>query len=371
MNGIIHDVRYAFRILLKTLIVSIVAIITLAFGIGVTTAIFTFVDAGLLRAVNFPESDRLMQVYMFKQGDSARIQAAYPTYVDWRNQNTVFSSIAGYSGNGTTMHTATGVELVTGGLVTDNFFQTLGVQPERGSWFHPGPSAAHEIVISHGFAQRLFGGSAAVGQSLTMQNFAGNDEPYTVVGITPPDFEFAPLGQAEFFTLPPATGFLIERRNHALEPRREGMLPRERQDMRGDHLRIAAQLVDIRHTLGIGVLHGIRHDHRQVAPARIGAKLLHEVLDDGAIEAIRHRITSAEPDVADGRRLTQSSFSAADRGLAGVSLDAPVVRPFQDSFYRVGVFGKANATYAPGMGAVDAGCPGIACVCVVARAAAQ
>jgi putative ABC transport system permease protein len=213
MNGIIHDVRYAFRILLKTLIVSIVAIITLALGIGVTTAIFTFVDAGLLRSVNFPESDRLMQVYMFKQGDSARIQAAYPTYLDWRNQNTVFSSIAGYSGNGTTMHTATGVELVTGGLVTDNFFQTLGVQPERGSWFHPGPSAAHEIVISHGFAQRIFGGSAAVGQSLTMQNFAGNDEPYTVVGITSSDFEFAPLGQAEFFTLPPVTGFLIERRN--------------------------------------------------------------------------------------------------------------------------------------------------------------
>src|SRR5947209_8901276 len=168
MNGLIHDVRYAFRILLKTLIVSIVAIVTLALGIGVTTAIFTFVDAGLLRALNFPDSHRLVQVYMFKQGESARIQAAYPTYVDWRNQNTVFSSIAGYSNNGTTMHTATGVELVSGGVVTENFFQTLGIQPERGSWFHAGsPNAAHEIVISHGFAQRIFGGNAAVGQSLT------------------------------------------------------------------------------------------------------------------------------------------------------------------------------------------------------------
>src|SRR5207248_9584572 len=207
MNGFFHDVRYGFRILLKTPIVSVVAIVTLALGIGVTTAIFTFVDAGLLRAVNFPESDRLVQVYMFKQGDSARIQAAYPTYVDWRNQNTVFSSIAGYSGNGTTMHTATGVELVTGGVVTENFFETLGVQPERGSWFHAGsPSAAHEIVISHGFSQRVFGGSVAIGQSLTLQNFAGNDERYTVVGITSPDFEFALIGQADFFTLPPATG---------------------------------------------------------------------------------------------------------------------------------------------------------------------
>src|SRR5947209_13405018 len=214
MNGLLHDVRYGLRILLKTPIISIVAIATLALGIGVTAAIFTFVDAGLLRAVNFPESNRLVHVSMAKHGESIKIQAAYPTYLDWREGNTVFSSLAGYSKNGTTMHTASGVELVSGGLVTDNFFQTLGVQPERGSWFHAGsPIAAHEIVISHGFSQRLFGGSGAIGQSLTLQNFAGNDEPYTIVGITAADFEFAPLGQADFFVLPPTTGFLIERRN--------------------------------------------------------------------------------------------------------------------------------------------------------------
>src|SRR5690348_11455735 len=192
MNGFLHDVRYGFRIVLKTPIVSIVAIVTLALGMGVTTAIFTFVDAGLLRAVNFPESDRLVQINMTKHGELGVNQAAYPTYLDWRNQNTVFSSLAGYSAGGTTMHTPTGVELVSGGLVTDNFFQTLGVQPERGSWFHPGPSATHEIVISHGFSQRIFGGSSAIGQSLTLQNFSGNDEPYTIVGIIPADFEFAP-----------------------------------------------------------------------------------------------------------------------------------------------------------------------------------
>ena len=214
MNGFFHDVRYGFRILLKTPIVSIVAIVTLALGIGVTTAIFTFVDAGLLRAVNFPDSDRLMQVEMIRHGESTGNQAAYPTYVDWRNQNTVFSSLAGYSNGGSTMHTATGVELVSGGLVTENFFQTLGVQPGRGSWFHTGsPSSTHEIVISHGFSQRVFGGNAAIGQSLTLQNFSGKDEPYTVVGITPPDFEFAPIGQADFFALPPTTGFMVERRN--------------------------------------------------------------------------------------------------------------------------------------------------------------
>ena len=72
------------------------------------------------------------------------------------------------------MHTSTGVELVSGGVVTENFFQTLGVQPERGSWFHAGsPSAAHEIVISHGFSQRVFGGSVAIGQSLTLDGIFG------------------------------------------------------------------------------------------------------------------------------------------------------------------------------------------------------
>src|SRR5438270_5814445 len=130
MNGFFHDIRYGFRILLKTPIVTAVAIITLALGIGVTTAIFTFVDAGLLRAVNFPESDRLVQVDMVKHGEATGTQAAYPTYVDWRDQSTVFSSLAGYSSGGTTMHTATGVELVSGPLVTDNFFQTLGIKPE-------------------------------------------------------------------------------------------------------------------------------------------------------------------------------------------------------------------------------------------------
>jgi predicted permease len=214
MNGFFHDVRYGFRILLKSPIVSVVAIVTLALGIGVTTAIFTFVDAGLLHAVSFPESDRLVQVTMIRHGEPTGFQAAYLTYVDWRNQNTVFSSISGYSNNGTTMHTPTGVELISGGTVTDNFFQTLGIQPARGSWFHAGgPNAAHEIVISHGFSRRIFGGGDPLGQSLTLQNFSGNDEAYTVVGITPPDFEFAPIGQADFFILPPTTGFLVERRN--------------------------------------------------------------------------------------------------------------------------------------------------------------
>src|SRR5205807_2625808 len=83
-----------------------------------------------------------------------------------------------------------------------------------GSWFHSGtPSATHEVVISYGFWQRLFGGKSAIGQTLTLQNFSGDDEPYTIVGITKRDFEFAPVGPADFFALPPSSGFFVERRN--------------------------------------------------------------------------------------------------------------------------------------------------------------
>jgi predicted permease len=214
MNGLLQDVRYGFRILVKTPIVSVVAVMTLALGIGVTTAIFTFVDAGLLHTLNFPDSDRLVKVDMFRPRESATFQVAYPTYIDWRQQNTVFSSLSAYTSNGSPIRTARGVELVSGGTVSDNFFQTLGVQPEQGSWFHSGtPTATHEVVISHGFWQRQLGGKAAVGQTLTLQTFNGIDESYTIVGITPQNFEFAPIGQADFFILPPSSGFLVERRN--------------------------------------------------------------------------------------------------------------------------------------------------------------
>src|SRR5690242_687653 len=214
MSGLSQDLRYGCRILLKTPIASLVAIVTLALGIGATTAIFTFVDAGLIRTLNFPNSDRLVQLNMYKPRESAKSQVAYPTYVDWRNQNTVFSFLAGYASSQSTMRTSGGVQLISGGIVTDNFFQTLGVQPEQGSWFHSGtPSATHEVVISYGFWQRQLGGKRAIGQTLTLQNSSGNDEPYTIVGIATPGFEFAPLAQSDFFVLPPTSGFLVERRN--------------------------------------------------------------------------------------------------------------------------------------------------------------
>src|SRR5437660_1495707 len=102
MNGFWRDVQYGFRVLRKTPIVTAVAIITLALGIGITTAIFTFVDAGLLRAVNFPDPNRLIQVDTLKRGQTERTPASYPTYLDWRNQTTAFSSLAAYASNGTT-----------------------------------------------------------------------------------------------------------------------------------------------------------------------------------------------------------------------------------------------------------------------------
>ncbi len=101
--------------------------------------------------------------------------------------------------------------------------------------------------------------------------------------------------------------------------RREGMQPRERQDVRRDRLRIAAHLVDVRHALGIEIAHAVaRHDHRQVAPARIGAELFHEVFDDRAIEAVadHHAVDVARAEIAArglDRERADQAHALADR----------------------------------------------------------
>src|SRR5262249_53883291 len=154
--------------------ITVVALLTLALGIGATSAVFTFVDAGLLRALDFPQSERLVNVAVTKQGEAGDNQAAYPNFVDWREQNHVFSSLAGYAPNGTTMRAADGAQqLVRGGIITPDFFSALGIGPAAGRWFSGDLSQAqHEVVVTYSFWQNRLGGRPeAVGRPVTMQNF--------------------------------------------------------------------------------------------------------------------------------------------------------------------------------------------------------
>src|SRR5215470_14723963 len=93
-----QDIRFGIRMLLKTPFVTAVAVVTLAVGIGATSAIFQFVDAGLIHAVPYRDPDRLVHIAMTKQAEFGEMEAAYPTFLDWQAENTSFEALAGFAG---------------------------------------------------------------------------------------------------------------------------------------------------------------------------------------------------------------------------------------------------------------------------------
>ncbi len=184
-----QDLRYGVRMLLKKPGFALIAVITLALGIGATTAVFSVFYAVLLRPLPYPNADRLVAISE-NSLKSPDISVAYPNYLDWRAQQTVFEDMSARMPTGGIFAAgANEPERVLGRHVTSSFFSTLGVQPMLGRAFtetESTPGAPPVIVISHGLWQRQFGGSPdAVGKSVTY-----NGEPWTVVGVMPSWFEF-------------------------------------------------------------------------------------------------------------------------------------------------------------------------------------
>ena len=183
-----QDLRHALRMLRKNWGFTAVAVITLGLGIGANTAIFSVVNAVLLRPLPYPNADRLVAVSenSLKAPD---ISVAYPDYLDWRAQQSVFEEMSARMPTGGVITGANEPERVIGRLVTPSFFSTLGVQPMLGRAFTEAenkPGAPPVIVISHGLWQRQFGGASdAIGKSITY-----NGEPWTVIGVMPAWFDF-------------------------------------------------------------------------------------------------------------------------------------------------------------------------------------
>jgi predicted permease len=197
MGSLLQDLRYGFRLLLKKPSFTVAAVLTLAFGIGANTAIFTVVNAALLRPLPYREPDRLVHLFeTTPQKQFGEREASYPDYLDWKTRSQVFEDLAGYSRRSFTITGRDAPDRLIGAAVTDGFFKVLGVEPVLGRSFQPGedqPGAAQLAMISHGLWQRRFGGdSAIVGQSLNL-----NGTSYTVIGVLPPNFQFAPAGSAE------------------------------------------------------------------------------------------------------------------------------------------------------------------------------
>jgi predicted permease len=191
---ILTDVRYAVRQLRRNRGFAAVAVLTLALGLGPTTAIFSVVNGVLLRPLPFPEPDRLVRVLEVvpKQG---RFAVAPANFLDWREQNTVFEGMAAYTGGTDTFVGRDGPERLPMSWVSREVFELLRVGPAFGRVFLAKGHAHHnEIVISHRMWQRRLGGDPGVlGRSITIGGL-----PVTIIGVMPPDFDF-PSRQTEYW----------------------------------------------------------------------------------------------------------------------------------------------------------------------------
>ena len=181
-----NDLKFAFRQLLKNPGFSAVAVLTLALGIGVNTAIFSFVNTILLRPLPFNEPDRLVMVFTsYLANDSHKNWVAAPTLDEWRKQSTVFAGLAARGFGGFVLTGKGQPENIPGSRLSANIFRLLGIQPVLGRDFLPEEETYgkdHVVLLSHDLWQRRFGGDASIiGQSITL-----NDESFTVIGVMPP-----------------------------------------------------------------------------------------------------------------------------------------------------------------------------------------
>lgn len=188
MDTLLKDIRYGIRSLLKRPGFTLVAVVTLALGIGANTAIFSVVNTVLLRPLPYEKPDQL--VIPLETSSGQPIGTSYPNFVDWRNQNTVFENVAALRPRESFNLTGVGEsERLQGRLVSANFLTTLGVKPIRGRDFladDDGPGATPVVILSHGLWLRRFGADETIiGKQLTL-----NGQTFTVVGITPANFQF-------------------------------------------------------------------------------------------------------------------------------------------------------------------------------------
>jgi putative ABC transport system permease protein len=188
MQTLGQDLRYGARMLLKKPGFTLIAVMTLSLGIGACTAIFSIVDAVLLRSLPYPESERVVQL---REVNQRGVMVAFtdPNFRDVRERNRTLEAVAEYGG---------GMQTVTGGseplrvqvlAATNDFFRVLGVAPLAGRAFLPedaNDGGKHVAVLSYGFWQRAFGGHSGLdGMKLRI-----SEQSFDVIGVMPPGFSY-------------------------------------------------------------------------------------------------------------------------------------------------------------------------------------
>src|SRR5262245_39876549 len=192
MNTIWQDLRYGARMLFKNSGFTLVAIVTLALGIGANTTIFSVINSLLLKPIPFPEADRLVLVWRSQVNDpTSRNIVSAPNFWDWRRENDAFAEMAIFdsAGKGYNLSGGGEPERVSGVRVSASFFDVLGVKPRLGRAFLPEeeqPGKHQVVVMSDGlWRSRYNSDSAVVGKTIKVDG-----ENHTVIGVTPPEFEF-------------------------------------------------------------------------------------------------------------------------------------------------------------------------------------
>ena len=191
MQTLIQDLRYGARMLAKKPGFTLIAVITLALGIGANTAIFSVVNAVLLKPLSYTEPDRIVQVFAIFPADGSDPEiktVSWPDFVDIKAQGQSFSDMAVIDGTSLNLTSGNEAERMRVGLVSASLFPMLGVNPALGRSFldeEDQPNGAPVIVLSYGLWQRRFGGSSSIiGQTITLSR---ND--YMVVGVMPRGFK--------------------------------------------------------------------------------------------------------------------------------------------------------------------------------------
>jgi predicted permease len=197
VERLVQDLRYAVRQLRRNPGFALTAVMIFALGLFASTAIYAFVDAALVKPLPYHAPSRLVALYeQIPVGD--RYHLSYLDYQEWRRRNHVFSSLDVYRPEIVTLRNGSGAEEARGALISDGFFQTLGVVPSLGRDFHPGeeePSAVPAVILSYEAWQKRFGADhGIIGRSMMI-----NQESYVIVGVLPQGFHFAPVGRAEFW----------------------------------------------------------------------------------------------------------------------------------------------------------------------------
>jgi putative ABC transport system permease protein len=190
-SSVRQDLRYAFRVFVKNPGFTAVALIALTLGIGANTAIFSVVNAVVLKPLPFGDPDRLVRIWeSYPEGGWPTFSASHPNFLDWRTQNTMFEELAAAANVGFSLTTAEEAEIVRGYAVTWNFLPALGIAPVLGRNFlpeedRPAPNA-RVAVLSYGFWQRRFGGDP----NILQKTITLNGSPCAVIGILPASASF-------------------------------------------------------------------------------------------------------------------------------------------------------------------------------------